>query len=212
LCIHGEAGGKSLTLWNCSTTSVSQDFGPSGPQGLSEYAAIYFFLGAHLDLNSDRFLKAKLNFTNLEEWFGQSPFKQIVPPPQQFDEAIGFRFHSKTPVFLEQINAGLIFEHHYVLQYPNFDTASFSTKLFLTITPANPEKFFEYFWDNVKHFRNLLTLFIGDLTFLRDLELETSDGSSVQLFRKDRMISDSRILPRQMISSFPKIENIWSSG
>jgi len=201
--------GKICTLYRNYETRSQLNF-----PGIikSTFEAQYLFVDKHFNTADEIiFSSIKANFTNLENWMGQQPFETTIT---EAERAISYSFPEKFEVELPDSKVQSTFEYSTAGEL--FKKVEWTHTAFLEIIPTSLQAF-EYYRQKLHDLNNLLTLLIGQTTYLKQIvaygnEIEimpgkkTKESIDVYYSQKKPNVKEG-IHPFEMIVPLPRILN-----
>lgn len=181
-------------------------------------------IGKHFNKSDEIcFSSFQANFTNLEHWLSEKPFSMTIP--EDIKNGVWNLSHKWPPEFnvnIEDIGGSIESTHEFKTDGDLIRNVLWKSKAFLKITPDS-QQHFEWFWGVVYDLCNLLTLLIGETTYITQVkgfgnEIEIAPGQktkeTIEVFitQKKPNINEA-IYSFEMILPFPRIaeeiENIF---
>ncbi|MGE0082950.1 MAG: HEPN domain-containing protein [Desulfococcaceae bacterium] len=216
--------GKLCTL--LTTTQIKSKFSFPGII-TSLFSAKYLFIGIHFETkDSILFSSILVNYTYLEEWMNIKPIQtQYEFINDKFSKITStYSYPTRFEIDVPCINAKICSDFGFNKREDFYRSINWNHTSFIKIIP-NQIKDFEWFLDIVYSFQELLTLFIGEPVYQRDIKaiinIEDNNDKNkriyIQIFfsQSERTIKD-KIEPEDMITNLsfvakylPKIFENW---
>lgn len=178
--------------------------------------AQYLFIGKHFQTPDDiTFPSLKVSFTNLENWLAIRPFSLEIPNNQENkDWKLAHKWPSEFKSQLIEIESLIESTHEFNTGGNLITDAIWKSKAFLQITP-NDVKDFKWYWGMMYDLCNLLTLLIGETTFINqvkalgdDVQIGTDKTTkeNIELFFTQKKVRiNKEVHPFEMLLPFPCI-------
>jgi hypothetical protein len=181
----------------------------------------YLFFGKHFSTGEEiKFSSYRVNYTNLEEWMGKSPFDlEILKEEEKVKK---YSAHYTYPDVVE-INIPSLNSNFCAVStldtHTDYKTITFHHRSYLRFHPASSQHF-DWYWDLLYDMRNLLTLMIGELVhpikvqaYIDKLEDE-DDKTKVEIvdiyFRQPYAKPTKRVASSEMLITLPFIQGTSS--
>lgn len=176
----------------------------------------FLLVGKHFQAEEKiKFTSFQVNFTNLESWLVKRPF--TLETPSQNDQSEWRLIHKWPEEFqakLEEINSVIQSTHDFATDGDRIRDVIWKSRAYLKINPEN-EQHLKWYWEIIYDLCNLLTLLIGETTYILQLkafgdEIEISPGKTIKepielYFSQNKLNLKEDIHPFQMIISFPVV-------
>jgi hypothetical protein len=202
-------GGKICTLYKNNEIHFRTSF----PGIISSTFEIrYLFIGKHFNtIDSIGFSSIQANYTNLENWMWQIPFK-IKHSKRKETVSYSFpkKFEAKLPNPFGKIQSTFNFK----MSGDHLRKFEWSHTTFLKMIPKSVQGF-EFYWRQLTEINNLLTLLIGERIYLKqvkahgdDIEIrpgETREEIIDIFFAQDKPNLKENIHPLDMIITYAKL-------
>jgi len=214
--IHGISdSGHLCTLFKNIETKTQLNF--PGIQK-STFESQCLFVGKHFNTPEEiKFPSLKVNFTNLENWLSIRPFSIEYPDNKENrDWKLTYKWPSEFKAELEEIESTIESTHDFNTSGNLVREAIWKSKAYLQITPKDA-KHFEWYWSLMHDLCNLLTLLIGETTFIYQVkalgdELKVASDrktrETIELFFPQKKFGiNKETHPFEMIIPFPRISD-----
>lgn len=212
--IHGISDtGHICTLFRNIETNSQLNF-PGIQKSIIE--AQYLFIGKHFKTSDEiAFPSLKVSFTNLENWLTIKPFSLETPDNEEKkDWKLIHKWPSEFKAQLVEIESTIESTHEFSSGGNLITDAVWKSKAFLQITP-NKTTHFKWYWGMMYDLCNLLTLFIGETTYINQVKAHGDDiqispdkttKENIELFFTQKKFRiNKEIHPFEMILPFPRI-------
>jgi hypothetical protein len=176
----------------------------------------YLFIGKHFKSPDDIiFPSLKVSFTNLENWLTIRPFSLEIPDNKENkDWKLIHKWPSEFKSQLAEIESYIESTHEFNTGGNLITDAIWKSKAFLQITP-NEAKDFKWYWGMMYDLCNLLTLLIGETTFINQVKALGNDvkigpdkttKENIELFFTQKKVRINKEIHHfEMILPFPRI-------
>lgn len=176
----------------------------------------YLFIGKHFQSPDDIiFPSLKVSFTNLENWLTIQPFSLEIPDNKENkDWKLIHKWPSELKSQLAEIESSIESTHEFNTGGNLITDAIWKSKAFLQITP-NETKDFKWYWGMMYDLCNLLTLLIGETTFINQVKAlgddvqigpDNTTKENIELFfTQKKVLTNKEIHSFEMILPFPRI-------
>ena len=175
------------------------------------------FVGKHFNKTEElSFSSFQARFTNLEKWLSHSPFSMQFPDMDKPAECI--LAHKWPPEFkakIEKLNCVIESTHEFSTRGDLVKNATWKSKAYLKITPDFPKNY-EWYRKIIYDLSNLLTLLIGETTYITSVkatgdEVESAPGKKVKeiieiFFAQKKPNINDEVNTFEMLVPFPRIE------
>jgi len=210
--VFGLAEGRPCTLHKCFHHGSTMHLTDCGMQRFSRFSAIHLFLGAHFDPATARFRSMKVSFTSLEEWYMHAPFKTTLNESRTATALFTPFECPKTDV--PGINANVAFDYSANLDLGSFTELSWKARLLISVKPTEPQLYSDYFSDQRRNLKHLLSLLIGEPVYpkITQLYLQCPNKEQepfIELFSRDKTATNKNVSGLTMLVTFPKIQSKW---
>lgn len=205
--------GQFCTLFRNVETGTQLNF-PGIQKSIIESQNL--FIGKHFNAPDEIcFSSFRANFTNLENWLVKRPFSMEIPDKDKNSEwKLTHKWPTEFVAKIEEFNSVIESTHEFNTGGDLIRNAIWKSKAYLKITPDDP-KHFKWYWDVIYDLCNLLTLLIGETTYIihakafgDDIEIRPGQKTkeTIELFftQKKPNINEG-IHPFEMIIPFPRI-------
>jgi len=212
--IHGISdSGHICTLFKNIETNTQLNF-PGIQKSIIE--AQYLFIGKHFQTSDEiTFPSLKISFTNLENWLTIRPFSLEIPNNKENkDWNLTHKWPSEFTAKLVEIESTIESTHEFYTGGNLITDAIWKSKAFLQITP-NDVKHFQWYWGMMYDLCNLLTLLIGETTFINQVKAlgddviigpdKTTKENIELFFTQKKGLINKEIHPFEVILPFPRI-------
>ncbi len=223
--IHGISdNGQVCTLFKNIESSSRLNF-PGIQKSIIE--SQYLFIGKHFKTAEEIiFSSLKVNFTNLENWLAIRPFSIEFPDNKEnTDWKLTYKWPTEFKARLVEIESIVESTHEFNTGGNLIREAIWKSKAYLKITPDNAKKF-EWYWGLIYDLCNLLTLLIGETTFISSVKAfgddvqitpDRKEKEKIELFFTQKKTSINKevhlfemILPFPRISeTIPNVLSLW---
>lgn len=150
----------------------------------SIFEANYLFIGKHYKSPEEiRFSSVQANFTNLESWIGQQPFKMNFSKEEY---SILYTVPSDFESLIPALNATIRSTSNFNTYEEQFKKAVWQHTAFLRVAPDDWQDFM-WFWKIIYNLNNFLTLLVGQTIYIKRL---IGFGDDIQV-KKDLKIKES---------------------
>lgn len=178
----------------------------------------FLFIGKHFQAERElQFPSFQVNFTNLENWLVKKPFTTKVPDDKNnLEWKLTHKWPKEFEANLEEINSVIQSTHNFATDGDGVRNVIWKSRAYLKIIPETAQSF-EWYWNIIYDLCNLLTLLIGETTYIVKLEafgddIEISPGKTMKekielYFTQNKPNLKEDIHPFQMIIPLPIIEN-----
>lgn len=207
--------GKICTLYRNFETKSQMSY-PGFRKSIFE--SQYLFIGKHFNAPSEiKFSSIQANFTNLENWICQRPFKTDLGKEEH---TLTYKYPAEFEVLLPEINTIIKSTSNFNTSGEQFKKAVWEHTAFLKITPDQWQDF-HWYWSILYDLNNLLTLFVGETIYLKRLKAFGDDiqiredlkrKETIDIFftqKKPNLIENIHFF--DMILPLPRIHNDISS-
>lgn len=212
--IHGISdNGQLCTLFKNIESSSRLNF-PGIQKSIIE--SQYLFIGKHFHSPEEIiFPSLKVNFTNLENWLAIRPFSVEFPDNKKTtDWKLTYKWPSEFKANLEEIKSVVESTHEFNIDGDNIREAVWKSRAYLKITPNDAQPF-EWYWGLIYDLCNLLTLLIGETTFINQVKAfgdeinigpDKKTTETIELFFTQKKAGlNKNVHPFEMIIPFPRI-------
>lgn len=144
----------------------------------TRFESNYLFIGKHFNKPEEiAFSALQVNFTNIENWLVARPFSMEMPKDTKSDWTLTFKWPAEFNANLEDLGCAIESTHDFNTGGDLIREAHWKSKAYLKITPTEP-KHFEWYWGVIYDLCNLLTLLIGETTYINYVK---AFGDDVQI-------------------------------
>ena len=176
----------------------------------------YLFIGKHFKTPDEiTFPSLKVNFTNLDNWLTIRQFSLEIPDNKENkDWKLTYKWPSEFKAKLVEIESVIESTHEFNTGGNLIREAIWKSKAYLQITP-NDAKHFQWYWGLMYDLCNLLTLLIGETTFISHVKALGDDvqigpdkktKETIELFFSQKKVGiNKEVYPFEMILPFPRI-------
>jgi hypothetical protein len=178
----------------------------------STFQSRYLFIGKHFNSkDSILFSSIQANYTNLENWMWQIPFKtKHSKKTTTVSYSFPKKFEAKLPGAMGKIQSTFNFS----ASGDHLRKLEWSHTTFLKIIPKSVQSF-EFYWRQLNEINNLLTLLIGERIYLKQIkahgdDIEIRPGEKVKeiieiFFPQEKPNLKENIHPLDMIIPYRKL-------
>jgi hypothetical protein len=207
-----ESGDKCTLVYNMETNKEIH-FGGI-PNSL--FVSRFLLIGKHFTSYAEiRFASLQAHFTNLEEWLCKKPFQIMPPAPQgKPNWQLVYSFPACFNAILSSLQFAIKSTYQFSTEGDLVKDVIWRSKAFIVFTPETSRNF-DWYLKITNDFSNLLTLFIGETTYMSQmkafgntisLQTPSEREDKIEIFysqKKSGFVAD--LIYYDMIIQFPKI-------
>ncbi len=212
--ILGHGNNQAFTLYR--NTEISTNLFSAG-HPTSTVSSNFLFVGEHYESESDlRFDSLTVNFTDLEEWVAEVPFKRgnfRKEGHKLTSTEVTYTFPDAFEIDVPRLDATIRLTFRLISEGPGYRSHTLEHFAYLEVTPKQ-SKDFRWFMDALVDLQHLLALFVHQPVYPKVIEMyrktgegptaRYSESSKVYYCHSDRNVQGAS-RPVDMLLPLPKI-------